>query len=236
MGDYLNPFKLFMKKLLYPFVFSFLFMLPLISVGQERQDNAWKALFTDYSLTTSTTLRLETHLRTRRFFAENDQYLVRPSISFKLSQNTAFTAGVTYLSSNTPVDRTLENNIWQQFNFSIPIKRSRYFGWIRLEQRWQKKGDTSNYGARLRFRTGFQFPLLKKEGAFFPKLVVFNEVFMTIQDGFPYRFNQNWTFFGFQQRFSKQLQLLTGFQRNTIAKENTFLHKNIWSSILFYKL
>ena len=36
--------------------------------AQERQDNAWKAVFLDYSLSTSSTLRLETHLRTRQFF------------------------------------------------------------------------------------------------------------------------------------------------------------------------
>ena len=50
-----------------------LFFLHWNGAAQERQDNAWKALFTDYSLTNSTTLRLETHVRTRRFFAENDQ-------------------------------------------------------------------------------------------------------------------------------------------------------------------
>ncbi|MDB9988764.1 DUF2490 domain-containing protein [Flavobacteriaceae bacterium] len=132
--------------------------------------------------------------------------------------------------------RTTENNLWQQFSFSLPINRTNYFGWIRLEQRWQSKNKESNYGTRIRFRAGFQFPLGKNKKAFSPKLVVFNEVFLLIKDNFSYEFNQNWTFIGFQQKISKKSGLLTGFQRNTIAKGESFLQKNIWSTLLFYKL
>ncbi len=225
-----------MKKILYTFTIIALSLVSWKSSAQERQDNAWKALFTDYSLNSSTTLRLETHVRTRQFFVENDQYLLRPSVSFKLGNNTAFATGYTLISSNTPQHRTIENNLWQQFNFSLPINRSNYFGWIRLEQRWQSKNNESSYGARIRFRTGFQFPLTNGEKAFPPKFVVFNEVFMHIKDNFPYQFNQNWTFFGFQQAITKKMRLLTGFQRNTIAKGSDYLHKNIWSTLLFYKI
>lgn len=204
--------------------------------SQERQDNAWKAIFVDYSLTNSRTLRLESHVRTRQFFAENDQYLLRPSIRFKLSKHTAFTTGVTFLSSNTPEYRTYENNIWQQFSFSFPIKKIGYFGWIRLEQRWQNKNDVGNYGARIRFRMGFQYPLSVMSSPSSTKVILFNEVFMNIQDYFPYAFNQNWTFIGFQKQFSKHLTILSGFQRNTIPKGTFYLHKNSWSSILFYTI
>ena len=66
----------------------FLFFSFRIS-AQERQDNAWKAVFLDYSLSTSSTLRLETHLRTRQFFSENDQYLIRPSVNYKIGKYSA---------------------------------------------------------------------------------------------------------------------------------------------------
>ena len=221
----------------YFYLCTALFLILSFKVGaQERQDNAWKAIFTDYSLSSSSTLRLETHVRTRQFMAENDQYLIRPSISYKVGKYGALAAGYTFLSTNTPVHRTLENNLWQQFNFSIPVKRSSYFGWIRLEQRWQTKNDVENYSARIRFRTGFQFPLTQVEQSFAPRLVVFNEVFLKINNGFPYEFNQNWTFFGLQNTFGDHLRLLTGFQRITVDKGASFLHKNVWSSILFYRL
>lgn len=204
--------------------------------AQERQDNAWKAVFTDYSLSNSSTIRLETHVRTRDFFANNDQYLIRPSISRKVGKYAAVAGGYTFLSTNTPMHRTIENNIWQQFNFSIPVKRSSYFGWIRLEQRWQTQNNDKSYSARIRFRTGFRFPLRQESATFSPQFVVFNEVFLKIKDNFPYEFNQNWTFIGFQQAINKKMNLLSGYQRITVDKGNQFVHKNVWSSILFYRL
>lgn len=109
-----------MKKTLYTFTIIALSLVSWRSSAQERQDNAWKALFTDYSLNSSTTLRLETHVRTRQFFVENDQYLLRPSVSFKLGNNTAFATGYTLISSNTPQHRTIENNLWQQGSLGVP--------------------------------------------------------------------------------------------------------------------
>ncbi len=203
--------------------------------AQERQDNAWKALFTDFSLTASKTVRLETHIRTKRFFTENDQYLIRPSIIFKLNKYSSFATGVSYLSTNMPDNRLIENNIWQQFSFSLPINQVSYFGWIRLEQRWKKRGNLpQDFGSRIRFRSGFQIPIRTKLSS--THLVVFNEVFLLIEKNFPYQYDQNWTFFGFQQKLSNKLRLLSGFQRNSINKKGGFLHKNIWSTLLFYKL
>mgnify|MGYP001273237784 FL=1 len=205
--------------------------------AQEHQDNVWKAFFSDYSLTTSKTIRLEKHIRTKRFFSENDQYLLRPSLILKLNQNSSFAAGITFLSTNLSDDRLTEYNIWQQFGFSLPIKKTNYFGWIRLEQRWMKRGKMSNnYGSRIRFRTGFKFPLKFDAIKFSTRFVVFNEVFLLVEKNFPYRYNQNWTFFGFEQKISSKINLLTGFQRNSIIRENDFLHKNIWSTVLFYKI
>ena len=152
-----------MKK--YIFLFSLFFLTAALQLkAQERQDNVWKAVFMDYSLSNSSTLRLETHVRTRQFLPENDQYLVRPSISFKVGKFAAVTAGYTFLSTNTPIDRTLENNLWQQFNFSIPVKRSSYFGWIRLEQRWQSKKITFKITVRAFVSAlAFNSPSLLKE-------------------------------------------------------------------------
>jgi hypothetical protein len=52
------------------------------SNAQEQQNNAWKALFTDFSLTNSKTLRLETHLRTRQFFWRKRSVFTSPFSTF----------------------------------------------------------------------------------------------------------------------------------------------------------
>ena len=226
-----------MKKFSLTACFCLITMFYFQIKAQERQDNAWKALFSDYTLTSSKTIRLESHVRTKKFFAEKDQYLIRPSIIFKLNQYSNFSSGVSFLSTNVSGGRLIENNIWQQFSFSFPVKQSKYFGWVRLEQRWKKRKNISKeFGSRIRFRTGFQLPLTSETSSLSSSFIVFNEVFLLIEKSFPYQYNQNWTFFGFQQKISNKLNLLSGFQRNSILKENSFLHKNIWSTVLFYKL
>ena len=225
-----------MKRLIYKIPILFFFFLFKLN-GQEIQSNSWKALFSDYSITSSKTFRLETHVRTKRFMTENDQYLIRPSLIYKLNRFSNFNIGVTRVSTNISEGRLIENNIWQQFNFTFPIKKIKHFGWIRLEQRWQKRGGFSNkFGSRIRFRSGFDIPISNNLKLNPTSLIIFNEVFLLLEKNFPYTYNQNWTFIGFQKRVSKKLVLFTGFQRNSIMKTDFFVHKNIWSSILFYKI
>ena len=92
MVDYSNHL-ISMKHYIILGAFIALFFSSQIT-AQERQDNAWKAVFTDYSLSNSSTIRLETHVRTRDFFATNDQYLIRPSISRKVGNTLLLQADI----------------------------------------------------------------------------------------------------------------------------------------------
>ena len=76
---------------------------------------------------------------------------------------------------------------------------------IRTKLTWQTQNNVKQYGSRIRFRTGFQFPITRSQKLFVPNLVLFNEVFLNIVDNFPYEFNQNWTFTGFQRKFERSL-------------------------------
>ena len=120
------------------------------------------------------------------------------------------------------------------------LKVHRAVEWISngvdLAELKQNEPLDKEFGSRIRFRSGFEFPLTNETGNFSPYFVVFNEVFLLIEKNFPYQYNQNWTFIGFQQKISSKMNLLTGFQRNSIDKGGSFTHKNIWSSILFYRL
>ena len=115
-----------------------------------------------------------------------------------------------------------------------------------MEQRWIKKPITSDnkfyslkysndYNTRIRFRAGFEIILVDNVTKNL-NFIVFNEVFMILKNVYPYNFNQNWTFFGFKKRLSTKAVLISGFQRNSIFRGGDYLHKNIWSSILFYKI
>lgn len=221
-----------MKKIL-----LLLFLIQLIpAISQEIQSNAWNAFFGDFSLTSSTTIRTEIHYRSVNFYSNTDQILFRPQIRLKIVPGASLTAGYTYVSTNAIQGNTVENNTWQQFGFILPLKKLRFFGWIRAEQRFIKiPGEKTSFGHRIRFRSGFGIPLLEIKRKKI-ELIVFNEVFMNFKEGFPYNFNQNWTLLGFEKKLSNRATLLSGFQRTSVNGKNGYIKKNIWSTIMFYKL
>tara|TARA_B100001939_G_scaffold286950_1_gene257321 strand:- start:227 stop:892 length:666 start_codon:yes stop_codon:yes gene_type:complete len=221
-----------MKKIL-----LLLFLIQLIpAISQEIQSNAWNAFFGDFSLTSSTTIRTEIHYRSVNFYSNTDQILFRPQIRFKIVPGASLTAGYTYVSTNAIQGNTVENNTWQQFGFILPLKKLRFFGWIRAEQRFVKiPGEKTSFGHRIRFRSGFGIPLLEIKRKKI-ELIIFNEVFMNFKEGFPYNFNQNWTLLGFEKKLSNRATLLSGFQRTSVNGKNGYINKNIWSTIMFYKL
>ena len=221
-----------MKKIL-----LLLFLIQSIpAFSQEIQSNAWNAFFGDFSLTSSTTIRTEIHYRSVNFYSNTDQILFRPQIRFKIVPGASLTAGYTYVSTNAIQGNTVENNTWQQFGFILPLKKLRFFGWIRAEQRFIKiPGEKTSFGHRIRFRSGFGIPLLEIKRKKI-ELIVFNEVFMNFKEGFPYNFNQNWTLLGFEKKLSNRATLLSGFQRTSVNGKNGYINKNIWSTIIFYKL
>ena len=221
-----------MKKIL-----LLLFLIQSIpAFSQEIQSNAWNAFFSDFSLTSSTTIRTEIHYRSVNFYSNTDQILFRPQIRFKIVPGASLTAGYTYVSTNAIQGNTVENNTWQQFGFILPLKKLRFFGWIRAEQRFIKiPGEKTSFGHRIRFRSGFGIPILEIKRKKI-ELIVFNEVFMNFKEGFPYNFNQNWTLLGFEKKLSNRATLLSGFQRTSVNGKNGYINKNIWSTIMFYKL
>ncbi len=232
-------------------LFFTILLVSVFSFGQDEEHNAWNATFFDFSLSSSQTIRpdyirLELHNRTKSFYNINDQILIRPAYNLKVNEYSNISIGYTYISTNQNQGRINENNFWQQYNFSFPVNKLKYFGWVRLEQRWIKKPITSDnkfyslkysndYNTRIRFRAGFEFILVDNVTRNL-NFIVFNEVFMILKNVYPYNFNQNWTFFGFKKRLNTKAVLISGFQRNSIFRGGDYLHKNIWSSILFYKI
>ena len=205
-------------------------------IGQEIQYNSWNSFFSDYSITNSNSLRLELHIRSKDFYKSKDQYLIRPSITLKSHKNSYYSLGVTNLSTFKEKIWINERNIWQQFGFSLSKDKSNYFGRVRLEQRWiNNKGISVNYNTRIRFRLGLEI-FFDKKNMYGPKLVFFNEVFMILKKGFPYYFNQNWTFIGIKKNIFRKYIFQSGFQRNSIVSNNKYIHKNIWASTIFIKL
>ena len=217
----------------------------------EKVNGIWNATFIDYPLSDKTSLRTEVHLRTIDYFNVWNQQIFRPQLSYQASKNVSWRGGYSYLKNfdqdiNTDPRVRTEHNIWEQVQFTLPLKKASFSTWIRLEHRFQeelplqkqKNLRSFDFSSRIRFRLIYQKTISKEQAKVPVNLVLLNEIFAVMNPtGIPYKFNQNWTLLGLNVKVSDHLRFLSGFQKNTIAKSSTnYLKNRLWNTILFYRL
>jgi hypothetical protein len=232
-------------------------LLVLVAVFQSmysqeynKVNGVWNAAFLDFPISDKMSLRTELHLRTISYFKVWNQQIFRPQLSYTPSKNVSWRAGYSYLKNydqDTTADPRIRNehNIWEQVQFTLPLKKASFSTWIRLEHRFQevlplqknKSLREFDFSSRIRFRLTYLKRLTQEQAKIPLNFVVYNEIFTLMNPrGIPYKFNQNWTFLGFRAKLSKQITLNTGFQKNTISKSTTtYLKNRLWNTILFYR-
>ncbi|PWH11374.1 hypothetical protein DEJ39_03490 [Bacteroidetes bacterium SCGC AAA795-G10] len=233
------------------FSLSICFINKSISQEYEKVNGLWNAAFVDLPISKKISFRTEFHSRTISYFGIWDQQLLRPQFSYKSSKNVSWRAGYT-LIKNFDQDNTAdprirrEHNIWEQVEFTAPLNKSSFRTWIRLEHRFQenlplqknRRLKTFDFSSRLRFRLTYSKNLSKEDAKTTWDLIIYDEIFSLLNtQGIPYKFNQNWTFLGFNIKFNNKLNVLTGFQKNTILKASSnYLINRFWNTIIFYKI
>ena len=213
-------------KTLTALILSVLFNL-MNAQEYDKINGVWNATFLDIPLSDKLNFRTELHFRTISYFGIWDQQLFRPQLSFSVSKNVSWRGGYTYIrnfdqdiSADPRVKK--EHNIWEQVQFP---------------QQNDGSSQSFDFSSRLRFRLTYQKRLSKADAKTLCNLVIYDEIFSILNPrGIPYKFNQNWTFLGFQLKISDRATLITGFQKNTIDKsQNNYLINRLWNNILFYK-
>lgn len=216
------------------YLWLILIFLGSISNAAAQETYSWNAVFADYSIDSVQRFRLETHYRTKEIWGGQQQFILRPSYERKVNKYVNLSGGYSFLNTEKQSVFLAEHNIWQQVFYLLPIKKSKLFGWLRVEERWiENTASAFDYGGRIRFRLGWRTPILKGNKAL--EFMSFNEVFMKTKDFFPNQFNQNWTFIGFRAALTPKATLVTGYQRIHQAKASNIIEKNLWSSILFVR-
>ena len=233
------------------FSLSICFINKSISQEYERVNGLWNAAFVDLPISKKISFRTEFHSRTISYFGIWDQQLLRPQFSYKSSKNVSWRAGYTFIKNfdqDKMADPRLrrEHNIWEQVELTAPLNKSSFRTWIRLEHRFQenlplqknRSLKTFDFSSRLRFRLTYTKKLSKEDAKTTWDLVIYDEIFSLLNtQGIPYKFNQNWTFLGFNIKFNNKLNVLSGFQKNTILKtSNNYLINRLWNTIIFYKI
>ncbi|MDA9879438.1 DUF2490 domain-containing protein [Flavobacteriaceae bacterium] len=240
-----------MKKILFYVILPLFFSQLIWAQEYTKEESFWNAFFVDYPLTDKLSLRSEFHFRTVDYFKVRNQQIFRPQLTYTDTNKIKWTAGYSYLrnfNSEITADPRIRNehNLWEQVLYTLPLKKGAFSTWIRLEHRFQEalplQQDRSqrsfDFSSRIRFRFTYERPLSNAEAKIPVNFIFYDEIFTLMNPkGIPFKFNQNWTFFGFKVKLNSKTTLNTGFQINTLFKgTDQYLKTRLWNTILFYKI
>ncbi|MEK9612495.1 MAG: DUF2490 domain-containing protein [Flavobacteriaceae bacterium] len=238
-----------MRFRLYSLLILFSLMSKMHAQEYEKINGVWNALFLDYALSDKFSLRNEFHLRTVSYLEVLNQQMIRPSITYTTPKKVKWSGGYSFFRNfDRNIDAVprvrIEHNLWSQILYKLPLTKGSISTWLRLEHRFQEvlplqiNSKSFDFSSRLRFRVTYERLLSKPEAKTPAHLVFYDEIFTLLNpQGIPYKFNQNWTFFGMKLKFNEKMTLISGFQKNTIAQSGgNFLKNRLWNTLLFYKL
>jgi hypothetical protein len=224
-----------------------------VATAQEydKVEGVWNAVFVDLPLSDNLSLRSEFHTRTIDYFNVWNQQIFRPQLTYTDSTKIKWSVGYSYLKnfdSDINADPRVRNehNVWEQVSYKTPLKKGSFSTWLRLEHRFQedlplqknRSSRSFDFSSRIRVRFTYETPLSKIDSKIPVNFVFYDEIFTLMNSsGIPYKFNQNWTFFGIKVRLNDKITLNTGFQKNTIFKStDQYLKNRLWNTLLFYKI
>ncbi|RNI31674.1 DUF2490 domain-containing protein [Rufibacter latericius] len=207
------------------------FCLPLKGWAQtpEKQitdrDQVWLGYFNQTRISDKFSLWLDLHARRNDFMDRWATAIVRPGITYHISDHTRFTVGYAY-AAHWPAsaeEETIrpEHRFWQQINWSGKSKRLQTNQWVRLEERFNRniandalqKGYHFNY--RVRYMIALMVPLTSDAIApGVPFLVVNDEVHLNFGKEIVYNYlDQNRLFGGVGYQFTKGLNAQLGYMQ-----------------------
>ena len=224
-----------------------------VATAQEydKVEGVWNAVFVDLPLSDNLSLRSEFHIRTIDYFNVWNQQIFRPQLTYTDSTKIKWSVGYSYLKnfdSDINADPRVRNehNVWEQVSYKTPLKKGSFSTWLRLEHRFQedlplqknRSSRSFDFSSRIRVRFTYETPLSKIDSKIPVNFVFYDEIFTLMNSsGIPYKFNQNWTFFGIKVKLNNKITLNTGFQKNTIFKStDQYLKNRLWNTLLFYKI
>ena len=213
-------------------LFSLFFTLHLAS-GQEAISQ--NSLFAVGHLNSEWSYRAETHVIRGDFFKQARQLILRPAITYNLTDKIDLSGGISYLYNasyeNGPSNTNEEFNSWEQLGYTHELGQLKFSHWLRIEQRHREMG----YSQRLRYRINISAPInvLKLPNL---RLVGFNEHFVHLKNFSLAGTDQNWTFFGVQFPINEHLLFRSGYRYAQVHQQTESFHLNTLHSWLIVRV
>jgi hypothetical protein len=188
-----------------------------------RSDQAWFSYLVQPRISRHWGLWFDVHYRLSDFVRNPSQIILRPAITYLLTDNLRLNAGYAYVLSYPQGDfETVlpEHRPWQQIWYRQTHRRVQTLQWLRLEERFRRTldngvvSDDFTFNWRLRYNLSVWIPLNNAEmipGTVFVSL--FDELFLNFGDNIVYNtFDQNRFFMGAGFQFTPQFNVHLGYQ------------------------
>ena len=193
-------------------------IVPITLLSQTKEDElgSWWMFFGTHHLNEKYSIHYETQLRHYEIGANFFQLLPRVGLNYKIDDNSMVTAGYAWIPTQPVLgegfegDLVTENRTWQQFILRNKIKNINFRHRYRLEQRWVKENNFTDYKNRVRYMLSAKVPLSKNENS--PLfLFIYDEVFLHIDDN---PFNQNRLYAALGYTVNKNMNIQAGYLRH----------------------
>lgn len=217
------------------FLFALLCVCSIsVSAQTINQNSGWLFLMNSTKINQHWGVHFDAQFRSQDEWDGIRNVLIRPGLTYFIDSNNDVTLGYLFTQTftrltGTPDNTLTEHRIWQQYIHRHKISNINVSHRFRLEQRFmERSGDADLFAQRLRYFVRFLMPLQKTEQnfdkGFFAALQ--DEVFFNIQgkgDLNGSLFDQNRAYIAVGYRFSKKLDVETGYMNQALkgAVNNT---------------
>lgn len=198
------------------------------SVATEDDTGFWTTTSGSVTLRKDWSAQLDIQTRSVNDWSTLERTVIRPSVSYKLSQHHTATFGYDAHFIELPTDR-LEQRAWQQWATKWSLHDLSLSARVRVEERFIEDVDDTAY--RLRLGTMVSVPIVK--GAWYGHLR--NEYFVGLNDadGGPQKgFDQNRAFAGVSHIINDHVKAEIGYQLQHIdrgPREDLSVHQVMFS-------
>jgi hypothetical protein len=209
-----------------------------VQAQTKHQNSGWFQFINTTKLSKKWQTQLDVQYRSSDNWAHKKNLMFRPGLTYLITDNHQVTLGYLLNESYTYPDAAAdyhltEHRIWEQFVYKHKIKAVSVSHRFRVEQRFMEKYNAEDLFAQ-RFRYFFRFLIPLEKGAVKFEKGVFvalqNEVFINFQNNKKLNdsyFDQNRAYASLGYRFSKKLDVETGYMNQAVKDLSGHTSNNI---------
>lgn len=234
---------------------ALLITLPFFKINAqevEKYYSSWNTIDIGIKINDKWSVNSEFNIRRTDFLKKWEQFIVRPFLHYKLSEELDLALGYSYIDNNSFLDFRApldfkEHNVFQQLTINHPFSKFLLQHRLRFEERFKQNIkevasgkyiiDGTNYKSRLRYKFQVTIPLKSFASNRKLNLVVYDELHLDFEDSFrPKAVNQNRMNVSLSFRVNNHMKIRSGYHDIYFVRSNTNFNNQIWETKVIYKI